>query len=31
MNEANLLEVRGLRVAFGGHEVVHGIDFHIAG
>jgi microcin C transport system ATP-binding protein len=29
MNEANLLEVRGLRVAFGGHEVVHGIDFHI--
>ena len=29
MNTPNLLEVRGLRVAFGGHEVVHGIDFHI--
>ena len=25
-----LLEVRGLRVAFGGKEVVHGIDFSIA-
>ena len=24
-----LLDVRGLRVAFGGHEVVHGIDFQI--
>ncbi|TNF61534.1 MAG: ABC transporter ATP-binding protein [Burkholderiales bacterium] len=24
-----LLQVRGLRVAFGGHEVVHGIDFDI--
>ena len=24
-----LLEVRGLRVAFGGREVVHGVDFHI--
>ncbi|MCW5655739.1 dipeptide ABC transporter ATP-binding protein [Hydrogenophaga sp.] len=28
MSEAPmLLDVRGLRVAFGGHEVVHGIDF----
>ncbi|WP_162583766.1 ABC transporter ATP-binding protein [Variovorax sp. PBS-H4] len=27
---AALLEVRGLRVAFGGKEVVHGIDFGIA-
>jgi microcin C transport system ATP-binding protein len=26
----SLLEVRGLRVSFGGKEVVHGIDFHIA-
>ena len=25
-----LLEVRGLRVAFGGKEVVHGIDFSVA-
>ncbi len=25
-----LLEVTGLRVSFGGHEVVRGIDFHIA-
>ncbi len=25
-----LLEVKGLRVSFGGHEVVRGIDFHIA-
>jgi microcin C transport system ATP-binding protein len=25
-----LLEVRNLHVAFGGQEVVHGIDFHIA-
>ena len=25
-----LLEVRGLRIAFGGHEVVHGIDFSVA-
>ena len=25
-----LLDVRGLRVAFDGKEVVHGIDFHIA-
>lgn len=24
-----LIDVRGLRVAFGGKEVVHGIDFHI--
>ena len=24
-----LLAVRGLRVAFGGHEVVHGIDFEV--
>ncbi len=29
MNGEPLLEVRGLRVAFGGQEVVHGIDFHI--
>jgi len=29
MNQA-LLDVRGLRIAFGGQEVVHGIDFHIA-
>jgi microcin C transport system ATP-binding protein len=32
MNSAqsdHLLEVKGLRVAFGGHEVVHGLDFHI--
>jgi len=27
---APLLDVRGLRVAFGGKEVVHGIDFQIA-
>ena len=27
---ATLLNVRGLRVAFGGREVVHGVDFHIA-
>ena len=25
-----LLDVRGLRVGFGGRDVVHGIDFHIA-
>ena len=25
-----LLEVRGLRIAFGGAEVVHGIDFQVA-
>ncbi len=25
-----LLEVRDLRIAFGGKEVVHGIDFHVA-
>jgi hypothetical protein len=25
-----LLDVQGLRVAFAGREVVHGIDFHIA-
>ena len=25
-----LLAVKGLRVSFGGHEVVRGIDFHIA-
>ena len=25
-----LLDVKGLTVSFGGHEVVHGIDFHIA-
>jgi microcin C transport system ATP-binding protein len=25
-----LIDVKGLRVAFGGKEVVHGIDFHIA-
>jgi microcin C transport system ATP-binding protein len=35
MNEQNialppLLEVKDLRVAFGGKEVVHGVDFHIA-
>ncbi|WP_372656607.1 ABC transporter ATP-binding protein [Hydrogenophaga sp.] len=28
--EAALLEVKGLRVAFGGQAVVHGIDFSIA-
>jgi microcin C transport system ATP-binding protein len=27
---ASLLDVKGLRVAFAGKEVVHGIDFHIA-
>lgn len=27
MNNAPVLEVRGLRVAFGGQSVVHGIDF----
>jgi microcin C transport system ATP-binding protein len=27
---APLLEVRGLRVAFDGHEVVHGVDFSLA-
>ena len=27
---SRLLDVRGLRVAFGGNEVVHGIDFSIA-
>jgi microcin C transport system ATP-binding protein len=26
----NLLEVKDLRVSFGGKEVVHGIDFHVA-
>jgi microcin C transport system ATP-binding protein len=25
-----LLEVKGLRVSFGGKEVVHGVDFHVA-
>jgi len=25
----SLLDVRGLRIAFGGHEVVHGVDFQI--
>ena len=25
-----LLDVKGLRVAFGGKEVVHGVDFHVA-
>ena len=29
MNQEKLLEVRDLRVAFGGHEVVHGLDFHL--
>jgi len=29
MSETPLLEVRGLSVAFAGHEVVHGIDFSI--
>ncbi|WPB58873.1 dipeptide ABC transporter ATP-binding protein [Xylophilus sp. GOD-11R] len=32
MNESPdtpLLDVRGLRIAFGGNEVVHGIDFHV--
>ena len=24
-----LLDVRGLRIAFDGHEVVHGIDFQL--
>ena len=27
MTDAALLEVKGLRIAFGGQEVVHGIDF----
>jgi microcin C transport system ATP-binding protein len=26
----SLLDVRGLRVSFGGKEVVHGIDFSVA-
>ncbi|MBO9514339.1 MAG: ABC transporter ATP-binding protein [Variovorax sp.] len=30
MNRQPLLDVRGLRVAFGGKAVVHGIDFQIA-
>jgi microcin C transport system ATP-binding protein len=30
MSHEPLLQVRGLRVAFGGKEVVHGVDFHIA-
>ena len=30
MNANPLLEVKGLRVAFGGKEVVHGVDFSIA-
>lgn len=29
MTDPKLLEVKGLRVAFGGQEVVHGIDFSI--
>ena len=29
-NETPLLDVRGLRVAFNGQEVVHGIDFAVA-
>ncbi|TFZ09020.1 ABC transporter ATP-binding protein [Ramlibacter humi] len=29
MKEKPLLDVRGLRVAFGGKEVVHGVDFSI--
>ncbi|RYX91531.1 MAG: ABC transporter ATP-binding protein [Comamonadaceae bacterium] len=28
--EQKLLDVQGLRISFGGKEVVHGIDFHIA-
>ena len=27
MSRVPLLEVKGLRVAFGGKEVVHGVDF----
>jgi microcin C transport system ATP-binding protein len=30
MSDAPLLDVRGLRIAFGGEPVVHGIDFSIA-
>ena len=30
MSATPLLEVKGLRVAFGGKEVVHGVDFSIA-
>src|SRR5450830_1856343 len=30
VNPPVLLDVRGLRIAFGGNEVVHGIDFHVA-
>ncbi|MEN9887798.1 MAG: hypothetical protein RL758_2376, partial [Pseudomonadota bacterium] len=29
MNNAPLLQVEGLRIAFGGREVVHGIDFQV--
>jgi microcin C transport system ATP-binding protein len=30
VNMPALLDVRGLRVGFGGRDVVHGIDFHVA-
>src|SRR5438094_7325692 len=29
MSDGKLLEVRGLTVAFGGKEVVHGVDFSL--
>jgi microcin C transport system ATP-binding protein len=29
MNAAALLDVQGLRIAFGGREVVHGVDFSV--
>lgn len=30
LRDGVLLDVKNLRVGFGGHDVVHGIDFHIA-